>query len=130
VNSVTPTVATDPQSVKRGEKRDVSESDGGSPQAGSYGQRERRHEDPSLVTPGPRGLRGLPKMGKAGGWRRIYRPVFTPTKPGGKCRPTAPRDGQQERSNGGCALRGGRSPEQVSTACRPSQDPPRSKGLG
>ena len=72
--------------------------------AGSYGQRKRTYGDPPLDLPSSRGLASLPKTGTDRGWRRSNRPVFTPTKPGGKYGPNATQNEPQERSNRSVAL--------------------------
>jgi len=46
-----------------------------------------------------KGLRGLPKRDRIGGRRTPARPVFTLTKPGGKCDPNVTPNEQQERGN-------------------------------
>jgi hypothetical protein len=98
--------------------------------AGSYGQRKRTYGDPPLDLPSSRGLRSLPKTGKDRDWRRSYRPVFTPTKPGGKYGPTATQNESQERSNRSAALQ----QHFCWSRCQPhaldQQDCPRSKCSG
>jgi hypothetical protein len=98
--------------------------------AGSYGQRKRTYGNPPLDLPSSRGLASLPKTGTARGWRRSYRPVFIPTKPGGKYGPTATQNEPQERSNRSGALQQPHCWSRCQPYAPDRQDCPRSKGSG
>ena len=60
----------------------------------------------------------LEPQGTDRGRRLQSRPLFTPTKPGGQCGPTATTHVHQERGNPRAVLRERSSAQQVSTACR------------
>jgi hypothetical protein len=120
--SISPTGAIGPQSVKRGEHRGRSESDGSSPGAGRSGERTRTRGRTHRQTPRPTRIDGpAPKRGRAGvgrgscGQRR-------PTGSGGERGPTATPHGHQERGNRPHALRGGQDAAQVPTGCGGRED--------
>jgi hypothetical protein len=116
-NSAAPTVATGPQSVKRGGNRTKPESDGTTPGASDYGQRTRTHATTHRQT--HQALNAdrwaCPKRDRAAVWQ-----VSVPSAPhrgsGGECGPPVAPNGLQERDNRRAALRGGRYTEQVPTA--------------